>query len=471
MAQDNEIQILIKAVDEVTATMKNIESELSKSSKNIEKTTQATSDAFKEQTGSLLVLGNAAQQVDNIQSQYVNLQLRLENSTERVRNAQDRLSDAQTKLSRLQASGNVSAEQLTDAQNELTRATRGLNIAENNLERTQGQVVGTWLSMGTSAVSLIASLPKLIASINALTVSSAAFVATPIGLALLALGTAATAAAIGTNQARTAAENYLGAVDEWISANDQMDSSWTALNDKVAIFNTALEKAKSTLMGFVSQDSVEELQNTAALLDAKVKIAEAESRIAEIEAQSTDVATLKRLVKAGAATEEQQAALDKIQAIQSEIGKEDLLIKKLQAKKEVFDAQEAGAKARIDLEEANKKTEMGLYDEVNAHAKLSYADQLKYVQENFYTVLEQAQTDINNKLKLKYEEDATAYVNATEKKIAAEKRLQELRERGIYSGGTPTPNTSSTTTYQGPQWAIPGVTGNGREIERANLVN
>ena len=167
----NEIQIIIKAVDEMSGTMKDIEANLTKSTKEIEKTSNNTADAFKESTGALLVLGNAAASADRIFSSYVALQIRLENASERVTGAQDRLADAQNALNELLASGTASADDLTKAQTAVERASRSLTISQNNQARAQNQVIGTYINMGVQATILIASFEQIKKALIALKVA------------------------------------------------------------------------------------------------------------------------------------------------------------------------------------------------------------------------------------------------------------------------------------------------------------
>jgi len=120
---DEEIQILISAQDEMSATLKRIEGNLDDFGKATKKQTQLTTDAFKSQITTLVSLGNIASSVDNIFSSYTNLQLRLENATERVTGAQERLRVAQ--------------ERLTDAQKESQRTALSLEKLSVQEERSK----------------------------------------------------------------------------------------------------------------------------------------------------------------------------------------------------------------------------------------------------------------------------------------------------------------------------------------------
>lgn len=235
---DNEIQILIKAVDEFSTTLKKIETNTGKTFKEVEKSTESVGQSFTKLQGNLLVLGNAAASVDRIFDSYQNLQLRLENSTERVANATDRLSDAQKKYDRLVASGTASAEELEDAQTELTRATRGLNIAQNNLAKTQNAVIGTYISIGTQVLVLIGSIPTLISTVATLGKTLWALVpaltsVTIAGAPLWAIVLAISAAIVGVILVIKHWEeitNALGVAWNWLSEN-VLQPIWSVMKE------------------------------------------------------------------------------------------------------------------------------------------------------------------------------------------------------------------------------------------------
>lgn len=217
MASD-EIQILIKAVDDTSATVKKIETTLTVMGKKVDASSSTTTESFQKQIGTLVSLGNAASSVDSIMDSFANLQLRLENATERVVGATERLTSAQDSLNNIQknsaqyaidikkarldqeiATSKLNAatmkygsnslearqaaldleqatitlgeaqtkqgEDTTKAQADIESATRGLTIAQNNLEKANNQVVGTYINIGVQSLSLVASLPQLGASI------------------------------------------------------------------------------------------------------------------------------------------------------------------------------------------------------------------------------------------------------------------------------------------------------------------
>jgi hypothetical protein len=329
-----EIQILIKATDEATAVLKDIK-------RNTEKTT----DSFKEQTGQLLVLGNAAASVDRIFDSYQNLQLRLENAAERVANAQDRLIDAQTKLNKLTKAGKKGSEEYADAQRELDRATRGLTIAENNQARMQNAIVGTYISMGTQALTLAASWRQLRDAIVLTTKAGIAFIATPIGATL-----AAAAAYIGL--VANAFLKYKKASEEAKQAQENMNQALTQALDKAALFNTALQKTKEYFSGLLGYQSKKELDLIAERDDLIVKMREDEA---------------KGMIYSAAA---KQAEIDRL----------NNLINIEEAKRQAY-------ASTIAAEQRNSEIKRGIYTEEERLAKLPYEEQIKYIKENWEPTL------------------------------------------------------------------------------------
>jgi len=161
MANETELQILIKAIDEVSGTVKDIEKTVSGMSKEVTKQTAKTEKAFQSSTDSLLALGNAASSVDRIFDSYQNLQLRLENAAIRVEEAQKNQRDAQYNLNKVMSDGTATAEDIAKAQDDLDTATNRVTVAMNNQARAGNAVVGTYINIGVQVVTLIASLPKL----------------------------------------------------------------------------------------------------------------------------------------------------------------------------------------------------------------------------------------------------------------------------------------------------------------------
>lgn len=162
---ENEIQILIKAVDEATATLKKVESSVKSMSKETVKQTQSASQAFSQMQGSILILGQAASSVDRIFDSYQNLQLRLENASLRVYEAQKNQRDAQYNLNKVMQDSEATAEDLAKAQDDLDTATNRVTMAQNNQARANNAVIGTYIGISMQVVTLIASIPTLITSV------------------------------------------------------------------------------------------------------------------------------------------------------------------------------------------------------------------------------------------------------------------------------------------------------------------
>ena len=177
MSPDAEVQILISAIDNMSVTLKKIEATLGQTQASVEKQTDATTKTFDKQMGSLLVLGDAANKVDNIFTSYQNLQLRLENASERVANAQDRLIKAQQNLREVTKKAGATAEDYADAQRQVEMASRSLQISQNNQARMNNMVIGTYINMSIQAISLSASLGTVKVAIMGLTVAVQGFIA------------------------------------------------------------------------------------------------------------------------------------------------------------------------------------------------------------------------------------------------------------------------------------------------------
>lgn len=165
---DAQVQILIQAVDDMSKTVKNIEKTLEGMNKNVQKQSEQTSKAFTKQQGNLLILGQAAQSVDNIFSSYTNMQIRVENAAERVMGAQDRLADAHSDLNKVMRDSKSTSEDVADAHRRVEVASRTLTISLNNQKRTNDAVIGTYINMGTQVLVLIKDLPVLIESFDKL---------------------------------------------------------------------------------------------------------------------------------------------------------------------------------------------------------------------------------------------------------------------------------------------------------------
>ena len=255
---ENEIQILIKAVDEATATLKNIEKSVADNGKKIQEHNVSLGNSFQNVTNTLLAVGNAAQAVDRIWSSYQNMQIRLENASLRVESAQDRVADVQLKLNRLVRDGKMGSDDYQDAQKELERANRGLTISENNLQKAQNAVVGTYISIGLQVTSLIRSLPVLIGQINATTISVNGL---KVALApIVAIATVITVAIGGL----VYVQNKLNESNKEIESSAlNLEGAISNLADETARWNTALTITQNKLKDIFVQKSSEQLDKEA----------------------------------------------------------------------------------------------------------------------------------------------------------------------------------------------------------------
>ena len=272
---DAEIQILIKAVDEVSATMSRIEGTLEKSNKNIQKQTMATSETFDKQMGSLLVLGSTASRVDTIFSSYQNLQIRLENASERVTGAQDRLRKAQYNLSKVQKDTSKTALDVADAQADVDSATRGLTISMNNQARANNMVIGTYINIGVQAVTLIAQLPVLIKSVESLTIAGWAFVATPLGITLVALAGIITLVTLGYRESKKSAEEYKQLQEEMEKTAYDLSVAQQDVNNVTNEWARAISEVKAQILGFIIPKTAEEAKLLADIAQAEGNVAQA----------------------------------------------------------------------------------------------------------------------------------------------------------------------------------------------------
>jgi hypothetical protein len=355
---EEEMKILITAVDDTTKTLKGIEDTLTKTSKNVERTTESTSKAFTEQTGNLLVLGNAVDRVDRVFSSYQNMQIRVENATERLANAQDRLKKAQLNLQKVQKSSTSTTEDLAEAQQELTAASRGLTISQNNLARVNNQVFGTYVQMATGVGQLAASMPNLIASTRSLTTASLAFVATPVGATLATLaGTLAVVAAgykVYSGHLERMKDIEEKAKDNAISISD----AYRELYDNTKRTTEALKELQGLLTGEYTPQSEKEAQ-------ALVKIAEKEKEIADLRALNKRPAgTSQKIIDAEAELEKMKTVYD------AEFAKA----------RDVFDA-------KINLQNIQEMSSTQSQQRINDFWNKSYQDQLTYLKDKYYVEL------------------------------------------------------------------------------------
>jgi len=170
--EDNKVEIIIKAIDEVSATTKEIENKIAGMSKQIETSSKNMVNSFQKGIGSLIAIGNAAASVERIFSSYQNLQLRLENAAIRVEEAQKNQRDAQYNLNKVMRDGTSTAEDIAKAKDDLDTATNRVTVALNNEKRAHGQILGTYIQMGVQVAVLVASLPALWTGIVGLTTAA-----------------------------------------------------------------------------------------------------------------------------------------------------------------------------------------------------------------------------------------------------------------------------------------------------------
>jgi len=287
---DAEIQILIEAIDHATAVMNKIEGRLGESNKQIQKQTEATAKSFDKQMGSLLILGQAANTVDNIFTSYQNLQLRLENATERVTGAQDRLANAQYKLGKVMKDSASKAEDVAEAQRDVESASRALTISQNNLERMQNRVIGTYISIGVQTMTLIAQMPVLIASVRSLTIASMAFIATPLGMALVAIGATIAVVTLAIHENNKKMEEATAIETTYKDATDKLTIANQDVAESTSEWAQALSEVKTQMMGFIAPKTAEEAKMLADIAEqegivAQTKIGEGKRSISFEEAK------------------------------------------------------------------------------------------------------------------------------------------------------------------------------------------
>lgn len=366
---ESEIQILIRAVDEVSATMKRIESNLEKSNKAIQDSNKQTMKTWNDQVGGLLVLGQAVQSVDNIFSAYTNLQLRLENATERVNGAQDRLAKAQRNLAKVQRDVNASSEDLADAQQEVTAASRGLTVAQNNLAKANNAVFGTYIQMGLAAGQLIASLPTLIKTVRSLeiTVGSFTLTAGPLIASLLAIGVVVGVIVGVYGEYKRIVEETNAAQQASVENITNLSAAFKELYDNAKRTRDAVSQVKSALMGFAGGQSEEEAELLARIAEQEHELAEA--RLSGNEAE--------------------------IRSAENSLERSQLLY---EAK---FASQQKVNEALINLESIRAQRTNEEQQKINDFARLSYEEQLTFLKDTFYAQLRELkdadfQTDLSN---------------------------------------------------------------------------
>ena len=363
---DNQVEILIKAVDEASDTLKRIEKTVNDTQKNVSKNVENTSKSFTEQTGNLLVLGNAAGRVESIFSSYSNMQLRLENASERVMNAQDRLKDSQRNLTRIQKNAQATAEDYADAQQQVNIATRNLTVSQNNLERTQNRVLGTYISIGVSVATLLASLPNLIIAVKSLTAASIAFIATPIGIILTAIGVIIGLITYEFTKYKHAVNDAATAQQKYAETTMNLEIVQSRLADVYGRTRDAIKGASNALKEFLSGPGMEESALSA-------EIAEKEQKRSFWQAQILNNAS--NLGIAGV-----KAAQDTVISIEQEI-------EKLKSLREVYTNTREAAQAQIDFQVAQQQKINEIITQSTESYKASWDERNGFVKNVFYPEL------------------------------------------------------------------------------------
>ncbi len=304
---DEQVSILITAIDDVSKKLDNIKKNVEDMTSNSAKQTKSLSEAFSEAQGNLLILGNTASRVDSIFDSYANMQLRVENASTRVYEAQKNVRDAQYALSKTMKDSSAAVEDVAKAKDDLETANNRLMMSQNNLERTNNAVTGTYIQMGMSIVTVIASIPNLIVAVNSLTTAAIAFCATPLGMTLLAVAAAGTALAIVFSQNRKETEETKVAMDSYNMAITNLTSAEKELEDSAKRVNEVIKETNEAMAGRITTRSEEELQ---ALKDR----ADAELNISKINQQMGTDDLAFATTKERLALEEQQRIVDEANA-------------------------------------------------------------------------------------------------------------------------------------------------------------
>ena len=382
---DAEIQILITAIDEMSNTMKRIEGQLTKSNKNIEKQTKETTKSFDKEMGSLIVLGQAANTVDNIFSQYQALQLRLENATERVTGAQDRLANAQYNLSKVQKDTSSTAEDVAEAQRQLDAASRGVVISTNNLAKVNNQVIGTYISMGIQVGTLIKQMPILIASFNSLMLN-------PVVLAFTALAIVIGGAVLASQEYTKAQQELKDASEAVKSSQDRLAISIANVNDKTNEQIEGAKKAYDELMGITKTKSTPELQ---ALYDIAVQ----EQVVADAKINSSEEAY----------------------TIQSEI------LEKLRDQYDATYTKQAEINsALLELENSKAQSISGIQKTADDFWRLTRDQQLLYIKETFMVKMKEYSQQIANEEIAERKRAEIENIKSYEREASARAKLNSM---------------------------------------------
>lgn len=211
---DSEIQILIKAQDEATQILKNIERQVTDTAKNSEIANKKLSTSFSDVQGAMLNLGQVAQGIHNVFETYENSTRKLENAQDRLENATFRLNAAQRSLRDSSLDGekaqialeraqqnatdtinrygrdsleareavlgvkqaeqdlaNVSTD-LKEKQDAITAAQNKVDVAQRQLNKTISDAKWAYVDMGVQVVSVAGNLGTLLSKMGGFTAAS-----------------------------------------------------------------------------------------------------------------------------------------------------------------------------------------------------------------------------------------------------------------------------------------------------------
>lgn len=447
---DDEIKILITAVDDVSKKLDTIKANVASMASDSEKQTSALANAFTKTQGSLLILGETAARVDSIFSAYNNLQIRLENSQERLENAQDRYHDTQKKVNELVKAGKKGSEEYADAMQEQERAARGLTISENNLARTQDAVIGTYIQMGVSVVVLVGAIPALIQSIQALILAwtGLEIAMGPIGWILIAIGAAIANIVIAFKFFKREAMEAKAAQDEYANSLKNVNDAFDLVSDKARSASEAIRGVYDAMKGQIEVKKTEELENLQAIAKKKNdllnidKAAEAKRMKERTQFYLNAGASLADAVKFAA--DEGSAA-----QINAEL-------RVLEEKQKSFETQRELKRATLEVDNRYAETLTGLYQENTAAFKTSSDEIINYMNTTFLTgFLDNIQKQKDAYLELQRAHDAAYGVTSA-----------NVHKEG-YMNNLPSFNSNSSTnstTLAGPRLSLLGNGGNTTNI-------
>jgi hypothetical protein len=142
---DEQIEILIKAVDEATATLKNIEDSVKNTADTSSEANEKLGNSFTRVQGAMLNLGQIAQGVHNI----FEIQ---KNTTRLLENAQDRLENATIRLQQANQSLADAEQKVNDIEKNHARDSLTLEGAQISLEEAQNNYNDTLEKYGATAL-------------------------------------------------------------------------------------------------------------------------------------------------------------------------------------------------------------------------------------------------------------------------------------------------------------------------------